>query len=75
MNDDLINNAKVTLLEFMKEMNLWEVKYFPLARKTLHEYRSNAKEDLEKIYNKYLTDKKRVIGRLAGSSSLSGWAF
>jgi hypothetical protein len=66
--NDIIEQAKSVLLSFMNEMNLWEVKYKKLYKEDDVKYMIPAREDLRNIYLKWLTNKERKTGRLAGPS-------
>jgi hypothetical protein len=67
MNND-IEQAKSVLLNFMNEVNIWEVKYKKLYKEDDMKYMIPAHEDLRNIYLKWLTNKERKTGRLAGPS-------
>jgi len=66
-----IEQAKSVLLDFMKEMNVWEVKYKKLYKEDDMKYMIPAREELRAIYSKRLTNKERKTGRLAGPNV--GW--
>jgi hypothetical protein len=65
MNDEEL--VKNTLIDFFKEMNLWEKESFSLLEQKngnvehIKETFNTAKISLELIYNKFLTKKKRVF--------------
>jgi len=68
------DNASAVLLEFMSEMKGWENKFATLYKRENggpEAHASQAKIELEQIYDKYLTKRDRKHGRMASAST--GW--
>jgi hypothetical protein len=68
------DKASAILLEFMSEMKGWENKFATLYKRESggpEAHASQAKFELEQIYNKYLTNRDRKYGRMASASA--GW--
>jgi NTF2 fold immunity protein len=69
------DKALAVLLEFMSEMKGWENKFAALYERESggpEAHASQAKIELEQIYDKYVTNRDRKYGRMASASA--GWA-
>jgi NTF2 fold immunity protein of polymorphic toxin system component len=69
-----IEKASAVLLEFMSAMKEWENKFATLYKRENggpEVHASQAKLELALIYQKYLTERDRKFGRMAGPSA--GW--
>jgi hypothetical protein len=67
-----LRKAVSSLMDFMKSMYLWEIKYYELYKQENggpEKHGCSATNDLKAIYEKYLTNKKRATGRLSGGAS------
>jgi len=65
-----IEQGKFVLLNFIKEMNDWELKYYKLYSEDMSKYTNMALDDLTKIYSKWITQRERKYGRLSGAPSV-----
>lgn len=64
-----MKTAEQTLNDFFKEMHEWEVKTYEIYKKENggpEQNKEQARNELVKIYEKFLTKKERKTGRLAG---------
>jgi hypothetical protein len=67
-----VDKASAVLLEFMSVMKEWENKFATLYRRENggpEAHGSQAKIELQLIYQKYLTGRDRKLGRMAGPSA------
>jgi hypothetical protein len=68
------DKASAALLKFMSEMKAWENKFATLYKRENggpEAHTSQAKIELEQIYDKYVTKRDRKYGRMASGSA--GW--
>ncbi len=59
-----IKKAKEVLESFMTEMNLWEIKAFPMRYQITSDEGYPIVHELQQIYNRWLVKKERKFGRL-----------
>lgn len=66
-----MESAERKLVQFMYEMKRWEDKFFPLYQEPngVMKHVDEARSDLKTIYDKYLTKKVRLNGKIAAPSA------
>lgn len=70
MADETGSEAMAVLRGFMAEMNVWEVRHYPLVAGGDPKRFAEARRDLAPIYDRYVTARERKRGKLMAGPAL-----